>query len=356
MSDNVQRPPGGREPVSRGASKRGGCGAAIAIVFVLYLVVFWATGGLGLTGDDTDFYSDESDRYSENQVYLGNPIPRFTPQDARALSQALSEAEREYGVCFGWKLTDGGEDAEPYRESVTESATDPPASYDQGSSRGPDTPASTCPRWVEVQVTVAYTSESGESWSGVGLRVEGSQNFSSSDLPGEEDFAELGMTAEQFIDAPVQTTGHAALALPLLLVQNGALEAPASDRAAGEPARPLPPAEGGGTSAWVWFGILTALTLVAAGLGITGTARRRKSSEPPPGPPGAAAAPAGSAPQQPHVWHPHQGQSPQAHPNPPLGSPTPPPQTPPGPTRGAPPPWPQGPPPQGPPPQGPPQR
>lgn len=366
---------GGTSGGQRG-SQRGGCAIAVVAVFVLFLIVYWVTDGFDT--DDAEFYSDESDRYSEYKTYLGSPIPRFTPQDAQSLSQSLARAEQRYDVCFGWRLTDGSMDAESSSSSSSVSDSDPRASYDQGSSRGPDVPAETCSRWVEVQVTVAYTSESSDDWSGVDLEIEASENFPRSKLPDDDRFAELGITAEQFIDAPVPTTGHAALALPLLLTQSGLLNepAPSGDSADSKPAQPLPPAESEGSMAWIWVGVLGALTAVAAVLGIVGLVRSRSNgsgpSGPPPGPPGPPPNPSGPGPQssgppqapppgqqppgQPPQGQPPRGQQPQGPPHgqhpqgPPPGLPY----------RGGPPPGPPGShpwppqPPHGQPPQGPP--
>lgn len=331
MNDSSRKASGS----TSGGGSRGGCAVAVAIAFVFFVIVYWATDGFG--GDDAEFYSDETDRYSEYQTYLGNPIPRFTPNDSRSLSNALAESERRHGVCFGWKLTDGSEDAEQdYGADDSVSDTDPASSFDQGSSRGPNVAAETCSRWVEVRVTVAYTSASSENWSGVELDVAASDDFANSKLPDLDEFAELGITAERIIDAPVQSTGHAALSLPLLLTQSGALNEPAGggNPQESKPAKPLPPAEGEGSLAWFWIALLGVVTLVAAGLGIAGAVRRGSDGSgpsgppgggqgppPPPGPPpqgpqgpGGQGPPPGYPPQgQPPPGQPHPGQPPQAH-------------------------------------------
>lgn len=336
---------------------KSGCGLAIGIVFGLYVIVFGATDGFGLS-EDTQFHGDESERYSEYRTYTGQPIPRFSAEDSRKLAESLSDSEAHYGICFGWKLTDGSKDAGGRYDPDTgaEAGFDPPASYDRGSSRGPDTPADTCPRWVEVRVTVAYTSESSERWSGVELDVAGSDDFEDHELPySSESFADLGIDAETFIDQPVAATGHAALALPLLMTEHGTLEPKPVQAGSEAPRQPLPPADGGmsGLGTWIWLGLLGLGTVCTTVLGFRARARQKSVPSTPPGPPGPpqpGGGPGGPPPQGgPHPWPPpqHQFRPPQGFP------PGPPPQGPPQP--GAPPSAPpQGPPHPGPPPRAPP--
>lgn len=340
MSDNVRQasvrssvqPSHGHRT---GTGKSGpGCGLALVIMLVVYVIAFGVTGGFGLTSDDAEFYGDESDRYSEYGRYSGQPIPRFSAEDSRRLSQALSGAEERYGICFGWQLTDGGKDADPSYSSgsARQSEPDPPSSFDRGSSRGPSTPADTCPRWVELQVTVAYTTGSSERWSGVDLEVVGSPDFESYELPYDnDDFAALGIDAETFIDQPVATTGHAALALPLLMTENGALEPKPVQATPGEPRQPLPPAGSGmsGSGTWVWASVLGLVAAAAALLGLR--ARRKSGAAAAPGPPVPPHGPAGPPPGGSPQWSPP-GPSPGGPPWPPQNlSPPGPPPRPPGP-------------------------
>lgn len=138
-------------------------------------------------------------------------------------------------MCFGWKLVDGS----------TKQA-------DQGSSRGPGVPADTCPRWAEVEVVVALGS--GDDPDAAAVRVSGSPDLRP--LPTQSDFVELGVTADALAEEPVSVTGQAALGLPLLLVERGALTAPPEPgEAPGSGAvPPLPPAGGAGSSSWMLWG------------------------------------------------------------------------------------------------------
>ncbi|WP_043576261.1 hypothetical protein [Actinopolyspora erythraea] len=316
--------------------------AFFGLAAVVLTLIVLGTGGKG--GSDS-FYGEESSRYSRMQSYGGQSIPRFTDTESRQLSQELAEAERRYGICFGWKLTDGDDDLEyselyesepdydigmpdgedsgsgESRPDESTSPNDPADSYDQGSSRGPNTPASTCEEWVEVRATVAYTSDYSDDWSAVELTVEQAPD-SGMDLPHESDFAELGITAERFIEAPVDTTGQAALALPLLLSQEGSLPAhPAESRAGAQPEESLPDADAGpaGLWRWIWLGVLGTVTVVSLVLGVVGIVRQRNANDsdgpppphqppdegPPPGPPGPpqwpgqAPPPVGGAPPRP---------------------------------------------------------
>ncbi|WP_017972996.1 hypothetical protein [Actinopolyspora halophila] len=309
-----------------------GC-AALFGFGVLALVVVNVATGVDSDADSPTFWGDESSRYSHQDIYSGQPIPRFTATDSEDLSQGLSEYEQQYGICFGWKLTDGTNDS-------GRSTSDRESSYDRGSSRGPNTPVDVCDRWVELRVTVAYTSSISDDWSAVGLDVAESPDLSLT-TPGTSDFAELGMDAETFIASPVDATGHAALSLPLLLAEdNEDFEAKQAESSEGtSPQQTLPPADGGaqGVGRWIWMSLLGVATAVAVVLGIRGVRRERaaQSGQDPPPPPADNAAP----PPQ-NQWPGQQQGPPQPPPQqwgpPPQGPPQQPPQQ-----------W--GPPPQGPP-------
>ncbi|SDP03447.1 hypothetical protein SAMN04487905_101517 [Actinopolyspora xinjiangensis] len=321
----------------------------LGVLVVLGLAAWVITLGLiGSGGDDESsaFHSDETSDYHRWENYAGQSIPRFTDTDSRQLSEELAEAEQRYGLCFGWRLTDGGEDRETSgpsdydiggsgeEDSSSESDSgfdfetsdpdeftseeDPSHSYDQGSSRGPNTPADTCEEWVEVRATVAYTSEYSEDWSAVELTVEQSPD-SGMELPHESDFAELGITAERFIEAPVDTTGQAALALPLLLSQEGSLPArPAESSTGTQPEESLPDAGTAipGLWRWIWLGVLGAVTVVSLVFGVVGIVRQRSANDsdgpppphqppgggPPSGPPGPPTPPGPPGPPAPPQW------------------------------------------------------
>lgn len=267
-----------------------GC-AALFGFGVLALVVVNVATGLDSDADSPTFWDDESSRYSHQEIYSGQPIPRFTATDSEDLSQGLSEYEQQYGICFGWKLTDGASDSD-------RSSSDPESSYDRGSSRGPNTPVDVCDRWVELRATVAYTSSISDEWSAVELDVAESPDLSLA-TPGTPDFAELGMDAETFIESPVDATGHAALSLPLLLAEDNAdFEVKQAESSGGTPQRSLPPADGGaqGVGRWIWTSLLGLATAVAVVFGVRGM-RRERTAQSGQGPPPPSA---GNAAQPPH--------------------------------------------------------
>ncbi|GAA4862309.1 hypothetical protein [Saccharopolyspora cebuensis] len=283
------------------------------------------TGGTAHADGPGFFGDDDVIRYDRTSSYSGPLLPPFTPTDGRELAAELAEAERAHGICFGWELHDGNTD-------------DPP---EQGSSRGPGTDAESCARWAEVRATVAWDHLSYDG--AVDLVVAASPDLRP--LPSVEDFTGVGVTGERLVEHPIGTTGQAAMALPLLLVETGALPpvpTPAAER--GAPPRPLPEMDEAGP--WGWVGGLGAFAVLAVGLGVRGRIKHRQASAPPPPPPPQQGPPQGMPPGPPP------GMPPQGPwPGPPPGGPSPQgpwPGPPPGGPPQAPPPWP---PPQNPPPR-----
>lgn len=288
---------------------------AVLAAFVGVGVVGGLTGALGGGGEQTQFTSEDTAVYSEGRTYTGPPVQRFLPADSQQLAQGLAASERVHGVCFGWKLVDGS----------TKQA-------DQGSSRGPGVPADTCPRWAEVEVVVALGS--GDDPDAAAVRVSGSPDLRP--LPTQSDFVELGVTADALAEEPVSVTGQAALGLPLLLVERGALTAPPEPgEAPGSGAvPPLPPAGGAGSSSWMLWGSLGglgAVAVVALVLGFRARSRQGAASDtpapPPPGPPPGPPPPGPPGPPPAGPPGPFPGQAP------PPGRPPQPPPWPPGPGR-----------------------
>ncbi|MGW1677560.1 hypothetical protein [Saccharopolyspora sp. NPDC002376] len=286
--------------------------------FTLVGIVSVSTGFGG--APQTSFTSEDTTLYSSSDVYSGPSIERFPPADAEQLSKGLAEAEKLHGICFGWKLLDGSTEE-----------------FDQGSSRGPNVPADSCPRWAEVQVSVALGSTEDD------LDAADVEVVTSGDLrpvPTTTDFVNMGVTADSLAEEPVTVTGQAALGLPLLLVESGALEAPevSDEEPAGDASTtPLPPGDGSGssTATWVWLGVLGFVVVLGLVFGFIGRAKQKSTSD---------GTPSGPPPWQQTGPPPGQPPGPQ-QPGPPSG---PQPQgPPPGPQQ----PWP----PQGPPPHGRPQ-
>ncbi|WP_190819155.1 hypothetical protein [Saccharopolyspora pogona] len=324
-------------------ARRRGLVLAVVGFFVAVGVVGSLIGVLGGDPAQTTFTSEESTHYSEGQRYSGPPIQRFTPAEAQQLAQGLAAAEAAHGVCFGWKLVDAST-----------------KQFDQGSSRGPNIPAETCPRWAEVRVFVAAGSTEDDP-DAADVKVAASDDLAS--LPGVDDFVNLGVTADSLGEEPVTVAGQAALGLPLLLVETGALKAPpvADDASGNASAPPLPRGDGSGSNwlAWAWLGGLGVVVVLALLLGFRARAKQKSTSDTPDAP-NAPAAPQPRPTQQqgaqfppPTGPRPPQGppalQGPPAQPGPPRPGPQPPQGPPVGP--GSPPVGPQQPPrpPQGPP-------
>jgi hypothetical protein len=79
-------------------------------------------------------------------------LPVLAPADAQELADRLAEARTQQNVCYGWRVQvqdDGGSED----------------GVDSGSSFGPGVPVdrSQCPRYVQLNAFVHYTSESSES-------------------------------------------------------------------------------------------------------------------------------------------------------------------------------------------------
>ncbi|MDA3648519.1 hypothetical protein LZ318_17510 [Saccharopolyspora indica] len=295
---------------------------------IVVVVLFFAAAGIigtlvGAFGGDAaqeEFTSDDTTVYSDDQTYYGTTLQGFTPSEAEQLAQGLAEAEALHGVCFGWKLVDGTS-----------------GEAGQGSSRGANVPADTCPRWAEVEVFVAAGS-TDDDLDAADVRTAGSSDLSP--LPLRSDFVKLGVTADSLAAEPVSVTGQAALGLPLLLVESGALNPPQvpDQEPGGATPPPLPPGDGSGSSwvTWAWLIGLGVVAVVALGLGFAGRAKQKSTSDggpPPPGPrppgPNPQAPPPGPPPPGPSWFQPG---APQPGPNP---------QAPP-PGQGRPqPPWPQ---------------
>lgn len=235
-------------------------GAVVFTVVLVAALLFW------VSRDDTaEFTSDQSDLYSSSQSYSGAPIPAFSPTAEQRLSQALAEEEQAYGICFGWTLEDGST-----------------GRVQSGSSRGPDTRATECSKWVEVRAAVGYTSESSSAYDAADISVAASPGLQQvAGAITRQDFAELGVSADALIDDPVSAVGHAALALPLLLVQQGALEPAESPRpgsGTSDPSRALPEADAMGFPFWpiVLLVILFGGAVASVAFGVRATRRSRQ--------------------------------------------------------------------------------
>lgn len=185
--------------------RRGGWGCLLLVVaFVAVALFAWPSGN---GGDNRTFTDSNSALYKPGAFYNGQPIPRFDTSDQKRLAKKLTELEDTYDMCFGWVLKDGSTDE-----------------VQQGSNRGPGKRAARCESWAEVRIVVGYTSESSPDYDAADISVASSDSAAGDSGNVRQTFAELGVDANALIDDPVSTTGHAALALPLVLIQEGVLE------------------------------------------------------------------------------------------------------------------------------------
>jgi hypothetical protein len=136
-----------------------------------------------------------------------------------------------------------------------------------------------CPRWIEVEADVTYTSESSEASDSATIRVNGSDDIDTGDLytigRGLERF---GLDDDAFIDDPGWAVTRAATTLPLLAAEAGVAE-PAATPTATPTAAPSPlPAAGNDYWRDRWGGLLAAagLLLLAALFVTVGVVQRRR--------------------------------------------------------------------------------
>lgn len=195
-------------------------GIVAALVFGLFTIDDLMFGSTPRTSGS--FYQgtdgESAGYYSSSTHYDGETVPQFTTEAAAELSAGLAELEKAYGICFGWSLTDG-------KTKRTQT----------GSSQGRDVAAKRCPRWLETAVTVGYTSNDSANGDGANVIVHGSPEFRN--LPRPDDFARLGVNVPALVEDPIAATGHAALGLPLLMIEAGTLQPVAQ---AGQPITPKP--------------------------------------------------------------------------------------------------------------------
>ncbi|WP_051793958.1 hypothetical protein [Kibdelosporangium aridum] len=228
---------------------------AIGIVAALVFGLFAIDGAMYSTTPRTSgsFHqsadTDSAGYFSTSTHYDGEAVPQFSAEAASELAAGLAELEKAHGICFGWSLTDG-------KTKRTQT----------GSSQGRDIAAKRCPRWLETAVTVGYTSNDSASSDGANIIVYGSSEFRN--LPRPDDFARLGVNIPALLEDPIAGTGHAALGLPLLMIEAGILQPVAQ---AGQPITPKPLDAVNGSdispTTWLVFYGLGGAAVLSVGLG-----------------------------------------------------------------------------------------
>ncbi|WP_247658363.1 hypothetical protein [Micromonospora sp. U56] len=193
-------------------------------------------------------------------------VPPPTAQERGDTVPILQRSTASQGVCYGWELKDYFGYGDPV--SVGSNLGDGVAVEDN--------PA--CPRWLQVSVRIYYPSESSESDDNAYVDVNGSSGFSAAELLRiANGLGRLGVTEKVFIDDPGWAVTRAAVMLPLLAVEAGAVEPAATPAPAAAEPSPLPEP---GSDLWRdrWGYLLAAggLLLVTGLLVTVGVVQRRR--------------------------------------------------------------------------------
>jgi hypothetical protein len=175
--------------------------------------------------------------------------PGEAAEQRRETASQLAKAAEAQGICYGWRL-DGSGGAPTSRGSSLGDAV--PVDSDPGR----------CPRWMEVNATVRYVSESSEADDSAFVDVRTSADLRVGPTVATK-LDRFGLEDKTFVDDPEFAISRAALALPLLAAENGAAPpaVPPATPAASAP-RALPDA---GSDFWRdrWGFIAVAIGLVA---------------------------------------------------------------------------------------------
>lgn len=219
----------------------------ISIVVTVVLV----TGGICLAGVLAD--GDDS-----------TVVPPPTASERADTVPLLQRARQSQGVCYGWRLEDGADVV-----SVGSNLGDGVAAEDNPQ----------CPRFVQVVADISYTSESSEAEDHAYIGVEGSADFARGDLADvDSGLTRFGLTEDAFLDDPGWAVTRAAVSLPLLLAETGAVgPAPVNTAAPAAPPAPLPAAGNDlWRDRWGWFLGAAGLLLLTALLVTVGLVQRRR--------------------------------------------------------------------------------
>ncbi|MEQ4305857.1 hypothetical protein ABNF97_31480 [Plantactinospora sp. B6F1] len=155
-------------------------------------------------------------------------VPPPEPAERTDTVTLLQRAHTTQQICYGWRLRSGG----------TSYAADP---VSVGSNLGDNiavrSDPARCPRWVQVEATVWYTSASSESNDSASYLVTSSSDLAHIDF--ERGLARLGVDPDRFVDDPGRAVCQAAVYLPLLVSEAGAGSAARAPSPTGVAAAPL---------------------------------------------------------------------------------------------------------------------
>ncbi len=150
-------------------------------------------------------------------------VPAPDAEMAGATSDQLAKAAAAQGVCYGWRL-------ESY-------SSDTSVGSNLGNGVAVDSDPTRCAKWVEVRADVMWTSSSSEAPDSATVTIAAS----GVPAPPASRLDRFGLTNSAFIDEPAWAVCQAALALPLLLAEDGSVP-PAPAVTAGAAAGPPPDA------------------------------------------------------------------------------------------------------------------
>ncbi|SCE71821.1 hypothetical protein GA0074696_0418 [Micromonospora purpureochromogenes] len=221
---------------------------ALIWVGLLGTVAACTAGAIVNSGDDSD------------------KVPPPTGQERDDTVAVLARSSAGQGVCYGWELKDYSGYGDPV--SVGSNLGDGVAVEDKAA----------CPRWVQVSVRIYYPSESSESDDNAYVDVNGSSDFSAAELLRiANGLGRLGVTEKVFIDDPGWAITRAAVMLPLLAVEAGAVEPAATPAPAATEPSPLPdPGSDLWRDRWGYLLAAAGLLLVTALLVTVGLVQRRR--------------------------------------------------------------------------------
>ncbi|WDZ86141.1 hypothetical protein [Micromonospora cathayae] len=200
----------------------------------------------------------------------GSVVPPPTATERADTVAVLKRNAEAQDVCYGWKL----------QESTREVSV--------GSNLGDGVPVDDerCPRWVEVQASVTWTSESSELSDYASVGLDSSGDLDSYDLlRAQQGLTRFGLTDDVFIDDPGWAITRAAVVLPLLLAETGQVPPVPVGTAAAEAAPTPLPAAGNDIwrDRWGYLLAVGGLLLVTALLVTVGLIQRQRQRRARPG-------------------------------------------------------------------------
>ncbi|WP_199853684.1 hypothetical protein [Plantactinospora sp. BB1] len=249
---NARRAAAGRAKAAEKTARR----LKITLVVAVCLLV---TGGLVVAALSPD----------DDSTVVSPPEPAERTDTVTLLRQAHTTQQ----ICYGWRLRSGG---------ASYGAAPVSVGSNLGDTVAVDGDPARCPRWVEIDASVWYTSASSESNDSASYLVTSSSDLAHIDF--DRGLRRLGVDPDQFVDDPGRAVCQAAILLPLLVSEAGAGSATraAPPSAAGAAPSPLPdPGNDFWRDRWVFLLGAAGLFLLTALFLAIGVFERRHQSPPP---------------------------------------------------------------------------